>query len=115
MLKKTTTVVLPAASTLYFALAQIWHLPKAEEVIGTIAAVNTFLGALLHVSTVSYNKSDTKYAGVVQVQDQPDKKVLIFSLNDKSKPIEHQNEVTFKVDTDTGETPIVDPEADPIR
>lgn len=55
ILKWIAIVVLPALGTLYFALSQIWGLPYGEEVIGTIAAVDTFLGALLGISTNKYN------------------------------------------------------------
>lgn len=113
MLKKTTTVVLPAVGALYFALAQIWHLPKAEEVVGSIAAVNTFLGVLLHASTKSYNQSDTKYAGVIQVNDSAEKKVFSIELNDEPESIEKKDEVTFKVNSDTGTTPVVQPPVAP--
>lgn len=54
-LKFVALVVLPAAATGYFALAGIWHLQHTEQIIGTISAVDTFLGAMLHVSTKSYS------------------------------------------------------------
>lgn len=45
---------LPALGTLYFALAQIWNLPLAEEIVGTIAAVTTFLNTVLKVQSNAY-------------------------------------------------------------
>lgn len=54
-LKFIALVVLPAAATAYAAIAGMWHLPDTEQVIGTISAVDTFLGAMLHVSTKSYS------------------------------------------------------------
>ena len=48
---------LPAVGTLYFALAGIWNLPYGEEVVGTITALDAFLGVLLGISTAQYNKS----------------------------------------------------------
>jgi len=54
-LKFVAQVLLPALGTLYFALASLWKLPYAEEVVGTITAIDTFLGTLLHVSTTKYN------------------------------------------------------------
>lgn len=109
-LKQSTTVVLPALGALYFALAQIWHLPKAEEVVGSIAALNTFLGVLLGVSTRSYNRSDVKYAGIIEVEETPDAKQLNFILNEAAAPLEKQPEVTFRVDnSSTGENPIIHP------
>ena len=109
-LKQSTTVIVPAVGALYFALAQIWHLSKAEEVVGSLAALNTFLGVLLGISTRTYNRSDTKYAGIIEVTDTPDAKQLEFILNEATPPLEKQAEVTFRVDTNsTGENPIVKP------
>lgn len=56
ILKFIAQIVLPAVGTLYFALAKIWGLPYATEIVGTISAVDAFLGALLGISTVQYNK-----------------------------------------------------------
>lgn len=56
VLKWIAMVVLPAIATLYFALAGIWGFPYGEEIVGTITAVDTFLGALLGISSVQYNK-----------------------------------------------------------
>lgn len=47
---------LPAIATLYAALAGIWDLPYGTEITGTIAAVDTFLGTLLKISSINYNK-----------------------------------------------------------
>ena len=55
VLKWICLVFLPAISTLYFALANIWGFPYVTEIVGTIAAVETFLGALIGISTISYN------------------------------------------------------------
>lgn len=57
ILKYIAQIVLPAIGTLYFALASIWGFPYAEQIVGTIAAVDTFLGVILKISTDSYNKA----------------------------------------------------------
>ena len=57
-LKWVAQILLPAFATLYFALSQIWGLPYSEEVVGTITAIDAFLGALLGISTHLYNKED---------------------------------------------------------
>jgi len=57
LLKWIAMIVLPALGTLYFALASIWGLPYGEQIVGTITAIDAFLGALLGVSTSSYNRS----------------------------------------------------------
>lgn len=56
ILKYIAQYVLPACGTLYFALAGIWNLPYGEQIVGTITAVDTFLGILLGISTNTYNK-----------------------------------------------------------
>ena len=56
VLKFIAQILLPAIGTLYFALARIWDLPLAEQIVGTITAVDCFLGALLGISTMQYNK-----------------------------------------------------------
>ena len=57
MLKFVAQILLPALGTLYFALAQIWNFPYAEEVVGTITSIDAFLGALLGISTMQYKKT----------------------------------------------------------
>jgi len=57
ILKWIAQYLLPGVGTLYFALAGIWSLPYGEEVVGTISAVDAFLGVLLGISTANYNKS----------------------------------------------------------
>ena len=56
-LKWIAQILLPAIGTLYFALAKIWDFPYAEEIVGTISAVDLFLGTLLGISTANYNKA----------------------------------------------------------
>lgn len=57
ILKYIAQIILPAIGTLYFALASIWGFPYAEQIVGTITAVDTFLGVILKISTDSYNKA----------------------------------------------------------
>lgn len=56
ILKWITQYVLPGIGTLYFALSTIWGLPYGEEIVGTITAVDAFLGVCLGISTSQYNK-----------------------------------------------------------
>lgn len=57
VLKWIAMVVLPAIGTLYFALAGIWGFPYAEQIVGTITAVDTFLGVMLGISNAQYKKT----------------------------------------------------------
>lgn len=56
ILKWIAQFLLPAIGTLYFALAGIWGFPYGEQIVGTITAVDTFLGVVLGISTARYNK-----------------------------------------------------------
>jgi len=66
VLKYIAQIVLPAIATLYFTLAQIWGLPYAEQIVGTITAIDTFLGVLLKISTNYYEKTVPEYLNVKQ-------------------------------------------------
>lgn len=60
-LKWVAQYVLPAMGTLYFALSGIWGFPYGEEIVGTITAVDTFLGVILGISTAAYNLDKLGY------------------------------------------------------
>lgn len=56
-LKWITQYLLPASGTLYFALSGIWGLPFGEQIVGTITAVDTFLGVILGISSMQYKNA----------------------------------------------------------
>ena len=58
VLKDIALYVLPALATLVIALGNIWGIPYSEAIAATITAVDTFLGAILKISSISYNKKD---------------------------------------------------------
>lgn len=66
-LKYVAQVILPALATLYFTLAQIWGLPYGEQIVGTISAIDLFLGALLGISSKMYKKDHS-----IIIQDKDD-------------------------------------------
>ena len=64
VLKWIAQYFLPAVGTLYFALASIWNLPYGEQFVGTVTAVDTFLGVILGISTAQYNKKQLENTDV---------------------------------------------------
>jgi uncharacterized membrane protein YuzA (DUF378 family) len=56
ILKWVALVLLPALGALYFGLAGIWGFPYGEQIVGTITVIDTFLGVILGISTIQYNK-----------------------------------------------------------
>ena len=98
-LKFLCQILLPALGTLYFALAGIWGLPSADEVVGTILAVDTFLGIVLGISTSQYNKSELKYDGAIQVSE-PDERGGREATMLMDQPLDlSKGEVTFKINS----------------
>ena len=59
ILKWIALVVLPAIATLYAALSGIWGFPYGEQIVGTIAAIDTFFGVVIGVSSIQYSKAKT--------------------------------------------------------
>lgn len=56
ILKYIAQIVLPGLATLWFTIGSGWGIPYTEQIVGTITAVDAFLGALLRISTKKYNK-----------------------------------------------------------
>lgn len=108
LLKFVTGIVLPAFGTLYFALAEIWHLPAAQQVLGTIIAIQAFLGALLGISSKSYEDSGAKYVGAINVQETPEKLLYSLTLKDDPLGLKDRKEATFQINN---KPPIEDPVA----
>lgn len=96
-LKYIAQIFLPAAGTLYFAIAQTWGWSNGTEVVGTIVAVDTFLGVLLQISNVQYENSNLKYDGAVQIYDSPEKKTYSLDLHDDIEELDNKKEVILKV------------------
>ena len=58
VLKWIAQYLLPALGALYFAFSTIWGLPYGEQVVGTITAIDAFLGAILGLSSATYYKNE---------------------------------------------------------
>lgn len=58
ILKFIAQIFLPALGTFYLALAGLWNFPHTEQIVGTITAVDTLLGALLGISSMKYKKEE---------------------------------------------------------
>lgn len=94
-LKAVALVWLPAAGTLYFALAGIWGLPDATQIIGSITAVDTALGAALHISSKTYQAPSD--GNVVMDTSNPVKDVYSLELSIPVGDIADKKQLTFNV------------------
>lgn len=100
ILKWVALIALPAFGALYYTIAGIWGLPNASEVVGTVTAVDTCLGLLLGLSTKSYNNSEAKYDGTIDVLNREDGPPLAsLNLKNYENPADvvKQKQVLFKV------------------
>ena len=95
ILKWVSLILLPAVSALYFALGSIWGWPNVEKIMGTIAALEIFIGALIGITTPSHNKA--RIDGVMNVVETDEKKTFDLSLDKDPETLEAQDEVIFKV------------------
>lgn len=97
VLKYIAQIVLPAAATLYFALSEIWGFPYGPEVVGTITAIDTFLGVTLGISTKQYNNSDARFDGTIDVIETADTKMFQLNLDGDPYELDQKGELTFRV------------------
>ena len=92
---------LPALGTLYFAMASIWGLPGAEKVLGSLAALSTFIGALIKVSNRTYHNSESKYDGTMDIWTDPATGTKLHSLNLNRDPetLSESSDIKFKINS----------------
>jgi hypothetical protein len=107
-LKFLALVAIPAFGTLYFALGAIWSLPAVDEVTKTVIAVDTFLGALLHLSSTAYSKG-VETAGEMHVEH--DGKLSFVVDGDKTDvdQLGNKQEVRFTVKKKPKAVPEIEP------
>ena len=59
VLKWVAILFLPALAILIRTVFAIWQIPLGDQISATIIAIQVFLGAILGVSTLNYNKEST--------------------------------------------------------
>lgn len=97
ILKFVAQIFLPAVGTLYFAVAGIWGIDGADKVVGTIMAVDAFLGVILGVSSSKYpGDGDIK----VSRDDEGNVERYSMELNTPAEDLATKDAVTFKVKED---------------
>jgi Putative phage holin Dp-1 len=97
-LTKLVQLGLPAVATLYFGLSEIWGLPAADKVVGSLTLLATFFGVLLQISKSNYKSSGAAYDGEMVVMRRSEGGST-FSLEVDGDPQElaDKDAVAFKV------------------
>ena len=99
-LKYTVQKVLPGLGALYAAIAIIWGLPYAEEVVGSLAALALFFGILLGYASKKYEEAGEGTQGAIIIDTElPDKDVYRLELDGPPEMMKDLKTVAFKVIT----------------
>lgn len=98
VLKWMAQIVLPALATFYLTIGALWELPQPEKVAATIVALDTFLGVILLITTNSYNNSDARFDGTLNITQLPNRKVFEIDLGDNTpEAVQEKDEFVLKV------------------
>ena len=92
-LKWTAQFLLPALGTLYFTISSIWGLPYGEQILGTITAIDLFLGAILGLSSSKYEGDGT----MIVDTSNPDRDIYRMELSNPVETLSEKDSVVFKV------------------
>lgn len=104
--KWASLVVLPAIATFYYQVGLLWHWPYIEEVVGTIASVEVFLGGIIGVSTRYYYKDGLNFDGELNVVTNDDgTKNFELDLTKQPEYLESKKSINFKVNSDDPSRP----------
>lgn len=71
ILKDIALYVLPALATLILTLGGIWGIPYAEAIAATITAFDTFLGAVLKISSNKYAAMEEMHEADAKLANTP--------------------------------------------
>ena len=96
IIKWIVVIVIPAVITLYSTLGSIWEFPYVQEITGTLAAIDVFLGVIMKISSASYNKEYDGILHVDTVNDEATDKYL-FEVNDLDQ-LANKDKITLKID-----------------
>lgn len=100
-LKFLAQVLLPAAGTAYAGIAALWGWGAVTQVVGTIVAVDTFLGVVLAFLTQQYNNSEAPYDGTAHVVTDPNsglvQTTMILKNYENPAEVVQQDSMRFKV------------------
>lgn len=58
VLNSMVRYVMPALGTLYFALSQLWGFPAPDKVVGTLVAIQAFMGVIIALARSGWQPDD---------------------------------------------------------
>lgn len=98
LFRRLVEYVFPALGTLYFTIAQLWGLPYAEEVVGTIVALAAFFAVIVKLSRWAYQNDNSRFdAALVMDQSDPEQERWGFNIIRSIDEIGEKDEMAVKV------------------
>jgi Putative phage holin Dp-1 len=98
VLKAVAQIWLPALGTLMFTIGDLWNLTWDAQAVGTIMAVDAFLGVGLGISTAAYKKNGKNFDGFLTVDtSNPRKDIYSIDMMAPLGTLAKRNDVTLKV------------------
>lgn len=98
ILKPVVQIFMPGLATLYSTLAALYEWDNSAIIVGTIVAVNTFMGLFLGLTSRNYNNSDAKYDGSIDVINTDDgNQVVQLNLPEDPQDLIVGKDVLLKV------------------
>lgn len=110
LFRDSVTLGLPAFSSLYFGLGEIWGFPGVDSVTGTLAVLTTFFSVIVRIMSRRYYHSDRPYDGELVVSE-TDAGIKQFSLELGLDPEEIPNlsGINFKITQERKSLPLKKP------
>jgi hypothetical protein len=94
-LKTAAQIWIPAFGTLYFALAGIWGLPHADQIVGSLTALDTALGVILGISSAGFKPASD--GNLVIDRSSPVKDIYSLEINVPPSELAGKNAITLEV------------------
>lgn len=100
--KRVGLYLLPALGAAYFSIAQIWGLPKPEEVVGTITVIGTLVGVIIKISDTQYQNSDSRFDGQITLVPGSAEGSTALNVSLSPAALASKDEISVKVRDQTG-------------
>jgi len=94
VMKWIALILLPALSTLIMSIGDIWVIPYKEQIALTITAVDTFLGAILAISSASY-----KGEGKLAIEPGSEECVVLLNNDESLAKAQKAGKILLSVET----------------
>lgn len=77
---KTIALIMPLFIVFYEGFGKIWNIPYTEQITLTLTAINAFIGGLVKISNVKYNKTE-----LINQYDQEEENAMEFETNEEGE------------------------------